>query len=101
MIAKPVVGIPIHHLIKTSREHHAHSIWIIDTFANRTANNKIELVNTNIVRQMRMHRRSPATDDGADPRPSGLAPNPDGHGTRQLHHSNHTHPIRHTADNNI
>ena len=50
---------------------------------------------------MRIHRRSPAADDGAHPRPSGLAPDPDGQGTRQSPHSTHTHPIPHTSYNHI
>ena len=49
----------------------------------------------------KMNRRSAAADDRADPRPSDLAPDPDVQKTWQLHHSTHTHPVPHTAYNNI
>jgi len=56
---------------------------------------------THTLRPIRMHCRPPTADDGADPHASGLAPDAEALGTRQSHHSNHTHPIPPIVYNHI
>ena len=59
---------------------------------------------TRALRSMRIHRRSPAADDGADPRPSGLAPDliqtAREHGSRTTRFTRIHYPIQHTITYN-
>jgi len=101
LIASPIADIPTYHPIQAFNKHNTHIIWDSDAFVNGISNDSDMIKTTRMLRQMRMHRRFPAAADGADQRASGIAPDPDGQGTWQSHHSTHTHPIHHTVYNHI